>query len=157
MKKLSIYLALTVIMTLTASCSGDDSPSSVSSNPQPVIDAATAGEWKITYFYDTDHEETNHFTNFTFTFGSGSVLTATNGTDTYTGTWSVTDSHSGSDDDSGHNSDDLDFNIGFTSPANFIELSDDWDILSYSANKIELIDISGGNGGTDYLTFEKVQ
>jgi hypothetical protein len=42
-------------------------------------------------------------------------------------------------------------------PADFIDdLSDDWDILSYSATKIELIDVSGGNGGTDYLTFEKI-
>ncbi len=37
----------------------------------------------------------------------------------------------------------------------FEELSDDWDIISHSSTKIELIDISGGNGGTDYLTFEK--
>lgn len=44
----------------------------------------------------------------------------------------------------------------FSSPAVFAdELTDDWDIISYSATKIQLIDVSGGNGGTDYLTFEK--
>ena len=37
----------------------------------------------------------------------------------------------------------------------FEDLNDDWDIISQSSSKIELIDISGGNGGTDYLTFEK--
>jgi hypothetical protein len=37
----------------------------------------------------------------------------------------------------------------------FEDLNDDWDIISRSSTKIELIDISGGNGGTDYLTFEK--
>ena len=53
-------------------------------------------------------------------------------------------------------SNDLDFNILFTSPTNFSdELSDDWDILSRTDTKVELVDVSGGNGGTDYLTFEK--
>lgn len=43
----------------------------------------------------------------------------------------------------------------FTSPPDFEELTDDWDIISQTSSKIELIDISGGNGGTDYLTFQK--
>jgi hypothetical protein len=78
-------------------------------------------------------------------------LTATNGTNTFTGFWSVTSNNS--NDDSPNN--DLDFNILFASPANFEDLSDDWDIVSRTTTKIELIDVSGGNGGTDYLTFEK--
>lgn len=36
-----------------------------------------------------------------------------------------------------------------------IVLSDDWDVLERTDTKIRLIDVSGGNGGTDYLTFEK--
>jgi hypothetical protein len=36
----------------------------------------------------------------------------------------------------------------------FEDLNDDWDIISHSPTKIELKDVSGGNGGTDYLTFE---
>lgn len=50
---------------------------------------------------------------------------------------------------------DIDFNIFFASPADFAELSEDWDIISQSPTKIELKHISGGNGGTDLLTFEK--
>lgn len=161
MKNSFFYLLLTVLFTAFTGCSGDDDSNSVNANPQPVIDAAVSGSWKITYFFDTDSEETNNFTNYVFTFGPNGVLTATNGTDTVTGTWSVTDSHNsggdGSDDDnSSHNSNDLDFNISFASPANFAELSDDWDILSYNTSKIELKDVSGGNGGTDLLTFEKI-
>jgi hypothetical protein len=34
-------------------------------------------------------------------------------------------------------------------------LNDDWDILELNNSVIKLIDISGGNGGTDYLTFER--
>jgi hypothetical protein len=51
--------------------------------------------------------------------------------------------------------DDLDFIISFASPANFRELSEDWEILSRTASKIKLKHVSGGNGGTDLLTFEE--
>jgi hypothetical protein len=40
--------------------------------------------------------------------------------------------------------------------SDFEDLVDDWDFISVSNTKIELIDISGGNGGTDYLTFERL-
>lgn len=56
---------------------------------------------------------------------------------------------------SGSTSSDIDFNIFFASPADFAELSEDWDIISHTASKIELKHVSGGNGGTDLLTFEK--
>ena len=47
------------------------------------------------------------------------------------------------------------FNIFFASPANFNELSEDWDVVSHSPSKIDLIHISGGDGSTDLLSFEK--
>ena len=37
----------------------------------------------------------------------------------------------------------------------YMDLSDDWDIVERTDTKIRLQDVSGGNGGTDYLTFEK--
>ncbi len=153
MKKISFYFALTatMFMTMASTCGNDDNSTT---DLQPVINAATSGSWRVTYYFDTDSEETAQFNGYNFTFGSGNVLTATNGTNTYSGSWSVSDSDN-SDDDSSDSS-DIDFNILFGAPANFAELSDDWDIVSYSATRIELIDVSGGNGGTDYLTFEKI-
>ena len=50
---------------------------------------------------------------------------------------------------------DLDFNIAFATPANFTELTEDWNIVSYSSTTISLIHVSGGNGGTDTLVFTK--
>jgi hypothetical protein len=67
------------------------------------------------------------------------------------GTWSITDSNSNDDD----SLDDLDFNINFTVSNQLDDLSDDWDIISYTETEIKLIDVSGGNGGTDYLTLSK--
>ncbi len=54
----------------------------------------------------------------------------------------------------GQSNGEIDFNIFFASPENFNELSDDWNIVSYSATRIELIDESS-DGEIDLLTFEK--
>ena len=153
MKKVSFYsiLACVFIINTASTCSSDDSNSSSTTDPTPIINTVTQGTWRVTYYFDTDTDETSDFAGYNFTFGSSNVLTATNGTNTFTGSWSVTSNNS--NDDSPSN--DLDFNILFASPANFEDLSDDWDIVSRTATKIELIDVSGGNGGTDYLTFEK--
>ena len=153
MKKLTLlpFLSLIFMLNMASTCSGDDDNSS-SADATPVINTVTSGTWRVTYYFDTDTDETNHFTGYNFTFGGSNVLTATNGTNTYTGSWSVINDDSSDDDNP---SGDLDFNILFSSPANFADLSDDWDILSRTATKIELIDVSGGNGRTDYLTFEK--
>ena len=140
----SIGLIILLFMVAVA-CNNEDS---TNSNQTKVVNTVSSGTWRITYFYDTDKEETANFTGFNFTFGSS--LTATKGSTTYTGTWSVTDSNSNDD-----SLDDLHFNILFTAPPDFEDLSDDWDILEMTDTKIKLIDISGGNGGTDYLTFEK--
>ncbi|MDI9257386.1 hypothetical protein [Flavobacterium sedimenticola] len=152
MKKLFLIPALFCLFMLNVAsmCSSDDNSSS-SQDPTPVINTATQGTWRITSYVDSGTDETNHFTGYNFTFASGNVLTATNGTNTYTGTWSVTNDNSNDDNPSS----DLDFNIGFTSPANFADLTDDWDIVSYTSTTISLIDISGGNGGTDILVFTK--
>lgn len=157
MKTFKILPFLAVLFLFSVSCQSDDS-NNTPTFPQNlqainnVNQSVQQGDWRITYYFDTDSDETSRFTNYTFTFGSGNVLTATNGTNTYTGTWLVTNSNSSNDDNPDS---DLDFNIAFSSPASFQELTDDWDIVSYTATRIELIDISGGNGGTDHLVFEK--
>lgn len=149
--KFSAVMAMLFVLTTSSMCSDDDdSPSSNSNNPSEVINIVNNGTWRITYFYDTDQEETNNYAGYNFTFGANNVLTATNGTNNYEGDWSVTNGES--DDD---NPNDLDFNISFSTPVQFEKLSDDWDIIEKSATVIKLRDISGGNGGTDYLTFTK--
>lgn len=138
------------ILTMSSTCSDDDDDTfNNTTNINEIKETASSGVWIITYFYDTDHEETSNFTGYQFDFGNNGTLTATKNSDTVNGNWSITSSSSSS-------SNDIDFNISFSSPANFQELSDDWEIIRYSSTKIELIDISGGNGGTDYLTFEKI-
>lgn len=140
------------MLNVASMCSSDDDSSSSSQDPTPVINTANQGTWRVTSYIDSGTDETNHFTGYNFTFGSNNVLTATNGTNSHTGTWSVTSSDDSNDDNP---SSDLDFNILFSSPADFADLTDDWDIVTYSSNTISLIDVSGGNGGTDILVFTK--
>ena len=160
--KNQIGIILTVIMSflLVIGCdnnSDDDNQDSASITAVQVENFAQNGEWRITYFYDTDQEETGNFSGYSFSFNESGALVAVNGNTTVTGTWSITDNSGSSSDDDGNSSDnDNDFNIFFASPDDFADLTDDWDIISISEVKIELIDVSGGNGGTDYLTFEKI-
>jgi hypothetical protein len=151
--KLIPFLATLFLLNVASMCSSDDNNSTTPStqDPTPVINTANQGTWRVTLYDSSGTIETSHFSGYNFTFGSASQLIASNGTNNYSGTWSVTSDTSG--DDSPSN--DLDFNIAFSSPADFEDLTDDWNIIAYTSTKIQLVHVSGGNGGTDYLTFEK--
>lgn len=153
MKKhvLKFMLACTLIIGVSA-CSSDDDNSSINNDLSGIINTAQSGTWKISSYVDSGNDETNHFTGYNFTFGNAGVLTAVNGDVTYTGTWSVTNDDDSNDDNP---SGDVDFNILFTSPAEFADLSDDWHIVQITGTTISLTDVSGGNGGTDTLVFTK--
>jgi hypothetical protein len=151
MKKLILFVGIFNILTLLFSCTDNETASPTLNDPTPVINTVKSGTWKITFYQDSGVNETSNFAGYNFTFGSNSVLTATNGTNTYVGTWSVTTDTSGDDSPSS----DLDFNIAFASPANFSELTEDWNIIEKTDTKIKLVHVSGGSGGTDYITFEK--
>lgn len=152
MKKFNVLQVVVIafVINLFFSCSSDSS-SNNSVDPTPVINTVNKGTWRITFYEDSGVNETTNFTGYNFTFGSNNVLTAANGTNTYTGIWSVSIDNSGDDSPSS----DLDFNIDFPSPPNFEELSEDWNIIEKTDTKIKLVHVSGGNGGTDYITFEK--
>lgn len=141
---------------MSSTCSSDDSAAS-NDNTQEIIqieNTAESGEWIISSYIDSGQDETNDFNGYVFTFSTNRTLTATNGTTTYTGSWSVTDSNSSDDSSS---DDDIDFNIAFPVPDtdDFEDLNDDWEIVTYNDTTISLIDVSGGNGGTDTLVFQK--
>jgi hypothetical protein len=156
MKTKVIFLNLFAVTLLALSCDSNDDPENTSADVTVAELQSTAqdGQWRITYYFDTDKDETDHYTGYVFTFGGDGTVSAANGSTEVTGTWSVTDSDSS--DDSPDDSSDVDFNLFFAAPPDFEELSDDWDILEYTSSRIRLIDVSGGDGSTDYLTFEKI-
>ncbi|HEX9979422.1 MAG TPA: hypothetical protein VGB50_02525 [Flavobacterium sp.] len=159
MKKILLFPAMAglFMLNVASTCSSDDDNSSSSQNTTEVVNTVSQGTWRVTSFVEDGDDHTNYFSNFTFTFAGSNVLTAVNGTTTYTGAWSVTNDHSGNDDDDSghHSSNDVDFNIAFSAPNNFEELTEDWHILERTDTKIRLEHVSGGDGSIDTLTFEK--
>ena len=151
------YYKIMVIVTLSLllfSCSSDDTlPEDNAAIIDQIEERIKSGTWSITSYIDSGDNETNDYAGYNFTFNENGSLVASNGTNVINGTWSITDDSNSSNDDSNDN--DVDFNIAFSAPPNFEELSDDWDIVSASSTKIDLIDVSGGNGGTDTLVFER--
>lgn len=147
-------LSLLCFSLMSSTCSSDDD-NMPNSSVQDAVMVSQSGTWKISSFIDSGQNETNHFTGYTFTFEDDGDVTATNGSNTLTGSWSITNSNS--NDDSNDDS-DMDFNIFFPvdESSAFEDLNDDWDISSYNENTINLIDVSGGNGGTDTLTFTRL-
>ncbi len=148
------FFAALIIATvfLAFSCSSDDDGNSTNNNSiSEVVNAMNLGTWRVTKYIDSGNDETTDFSDYNFTFTQNNILMASKGSEEIMGSWLV--SSDNSNDDSPSN--DLDFIISFSGPAKFMELSDDWDIQSRTSTKLELIDVSGGNGGTDYLTFEK--
>lgn len=146
---LTMLISVSAIFTLASCSNSSDDNSGIQ---QTVVqNNVQSGDWRITSFIDSGKDETIHFNGYTFSFENNGTLSSTNGSVNYTGSWSVTSSNS--NDDSPDS--DLDFNIVFNLNNQFEDISEDWQIVSQSSTRIELIHISGGNGGTDYLTFER--
>jgi hypothetical protein len=140
MKTLSKLLVVAgLFMMAFASCKKDDN----SSSPSSIV--VTQGQWKVTLFSENGVVETSKFSNYVFTFSSNGTVSAVRSGSTVNGSWS-----DGNDDSQKK------LILNFASPADFTEISDDWHILQETSSKIQLEDVSGGNGGTDLLTFEKI-
>jgi len=141
-KSAEVILMIAAVLAF-ASCrkNDDNSPSS----PGTVTNTVQQGAWRISNFNDNGNNETSHFNGYTFTFFSGGTITAVNGTNTFNGTWTsqYDDSH-----------DKLLLNFG--SASLFEELNEDWHVLEQNNSLIRLEHMSGGNGGTDHLDFEKI-
>src|SRR5687768_4570766 len=111
---LALILA-SALFTMT-SCGKDDEELKVQ-----ITNNITKGTWRITNFDDDLTDKTDLFNGFNFTFAPGGGLTATNGTQTFTGSWNIVDG-----DENDDILDDLDFNISFAQTNQFGDLNDDW-------------------------------
>jgi hypothetical protein len=139
-KHYKILLAIFVFSVLLVSCSKDDPVS----NDDSLNTSKLSGNWQVTYYWDSDKDETYKFSGNTFTFASSGSISVVASSNTYTGTWTT-----GSDDSQ------TKLYLTFGSPDYLSDISDDWHVIEQTDNKIRLEDVSGGNGGTDLLTFER--
>ncbi len=120
---------------------GGDGGNSGSGNLSDII---IDGEWIVANYNDSGNDETIHFNGYDLNFVSDGTVTATNGDVVLNGTWSV---------QSSEGVDKLVLDFGENVPFN--EFNDDWDIIDVKEGRIELKDVSGGDGSTSILVFEK--
>ena len=142
MKKVIFIIPLIAVVLFFSCQKDDDNIPAISTSS--VTNTITSGTWRITYYWDTDHDETANYNGYNFTFGSGNVLTATKAGTSVTGTWTTL-----SDDSK------TKLVIAFSAPDLFVEISDDWHVFERTDTRVKLQDVSGGGSGTDLLTFEK--
>ena len=145
-----VYLCVLII---SFGC-GDDSDPAGNPKVEEVQDFVTNGKWQVGYFFNADKDETEKYSQYTFQFLPNGLLAASDGPASLSGGWSVM--HQSDSNDDSRDYGDIDFNISFTSVPVLAELSEDWEIISASNTKIELRNISGGNGSIDLLTLQKV-
>ncbi|WP_245737167.1 hypothetical protein [Maribacter orientalis] len=154
----SILLLLMTFMFFSCDSSDDNVENSVMDLTE-INATATSGSWVVARFEEDGVDQTSNFLGYSFTFDIDGILNVAKEDLLITGSWSITsDSNSNYNDDSSldaDSNDDVDFNIFFSSTSNFEELSEDWEIVSYTETRIELKHISGGDGSIDVLVFEK--
>ncbi|MCW8982014.1 MAG: hypothetical protein OQJ83_11565 [Altibacter sp.] len=114
-------------------------------NAQTLRDIMTDGQWYVQSYIDDGDNETGDYNGYTLTFNTNGTVMAQNSSNTFNGTWAITQDSSG-----------LDFVLDFGTQVPFDEFNDDWDVLNFISTRVELEDVSGGNGGTDTLVFEKI-
>ena len=103
---------------------------------------AVSGTWRVTLFTDSGNDETSDFSGFSFSFNSNGTVSATRSGVTKSGTWSTA---------SNKFTIDLGAKIDTNKPLG--ELTDNWQIISISANEIKLTDDNVASA--EFLTFTK--
>lgn len=102
------------------------------------------GLWIVASYTEDSEDQTSDYSGYEIEFNVNGTVTATNGSNTNNGTWSVFSSG---------NQMALDFGTDIP----FEEFNDDdWDVISVSNTEVVIQDVSGGGGGTDVITLQKL-
>ena len=118
-----LILAATLSACSKSSLFDDNNNNSGGSSQDPQL---SSGQWKVTWYYDKDKEETSKFSGYSFDFQSGGTLVAhLPGGSTQSGTWSITSSK-------------LIITIAGTDALN--DMTDDWLLLEKTDSLIRLQD-----------------
>lgn len=122
MKLISNTLLSLVLISLVtlSSCKKDDNGSSSS-----VDQIVTTGSWRVSYFVESNEDNTSDFSGYAFSFNSNGDLVATQSGVNTTGSW-------GWHDSSGK------FNISIGSNKPLSDLTDDWLVLEKTETLIRL-------------------
>ena len=94
MKNKFLYLVVVLsVLNVLYSCSKNDSveeADTITAADIGAIKMAVIGtDWHITYYFDTDKEETSDYDGYVFTFNEDGTLGVTDGNTAVSGAWSV--------------------------------------------------------------------
>ena len=104
----------------------------------------TDGMWFVASYFEDSDDQTNIYAGYEIDFNMDGTVSASNGSNTNNGTWAVFSSGN-------------QMMMDFGTDLPFEEFNDDdWDVLSVSDTEVILQDVSGGGGGTDTLTLQKL-
>jgi len=149
MKNQILSICLLISVSLFAmSCDSDDDSSNNNGSVIVQLEASIkVGTWRVSNFVEDGNNQTHHFTGYAFTFSENGTVSATNGTNTVTGTWTTSSSSSSG----------AKFILNFNASSGpFEEISEDWRIETVTSVLIDLKHVSGGDGSIDLLTFTKI-
>lgn len=145
-KSIFRLLLITVLVTTIVSCSDDDKDS-----VKEITDTVKDGLWRISYFYNSDKDQTVNYEGYQFVFGDSNILAATKETNSYTGQWSVAKSTSDNDLYS------TIFKVSIGPNDIFQDINRDWKVIENTGSYITLKDDSQGEKAINYLTFQKIE
>lgn len=102
------------------------------------------GLWIVAAYTEDSDDQTSDYAGYEIDFNMDGTVSASNGSNTNNGTWAVLSAGN-----------QMALNFGASLP--FEEFNDDdWDVISSSDTEVVLRDVSGGGGGTDTLTLQKI-
>lgn len=134
---------LFISMFFIASCTKSDDDPAPGSNGSQTQMVAT-GSWHVSLFTDSGDDETTGFSGYSFRFNPNGSVTATSGSNSKNGTWSLNEGSKKFIIDLG-SKDDSNKTLG--------ELTDDWHIISISSVEIKLSD--DNTASDEFLTFSR--
>ena len=125
----------------------EDNPNTPDGDVLEIRNVMMGGEWMVAQYKDGDVDETQNFMPYTFVFGMEHVMSITTGQTgtTQAGIWRVLRNSDGK----------LKVYLNAGIEGVLIDLTDDWDFVSMTNNRIELKSYNDANASYEVLVFEK--
>ena len=137
-------LVLLAIFSTASMCEDDDDGKKNDSDNKKVEQTLGQGTWEVAYFFDKT-DETNDFEGYSFVFNDDNIAIAKKNSLSVQGSWDTEDSSDG----------DTKLYLDFGTNGALEELKEDWVVIESTTLKVTLEHVSGGNGDTDTLVFER--
>ena len=112
-----------------------------------LIDTLVTDQWYIHLMEEDMENDACDYVEFSFNYALDGTVQAVSASRTVDGFWTVSNSSSGLK---------LILNFNYDGQEDpFEDLNDDWDVLFYDAENIQLEEVSGGNGDLERLNFAR--